>query len=80
MIIDFFFSKDLSFGIWLFLIIILALLNIVTILHILANKYDEPASAILWIFIIIDLPFLGIFIYLILGINRLKTTAASVLS
>ncbi|HBM16305.1 MAG TPA: cardiolipin synthase [Lentisphaeria bacterium] len=78
MIIDFFFAKELSFEMWLVCLIVLIMLDGITILHILANKYDEPASAILWIFIVIDLPLLGIFFYLFLGINRLKTTAIKI--
>lgn len=78
MIIDFFFSKNMSIETWILFATFVLLLDIFTIIHILANKYDEPASAILWIFIVFDIPILGIFIYLILGINRIKTTGVKV--
>lgn len=78
MIIDFFFSGQMSFDTWIIFMLVVVLLDVFTIVHILANKYDEPASAILWIFIVADIPILGVFVYLILGINRIKTTGLKV--
>lgn len=78
MIIDFFFSNDMSSVTWIIFVAFVILLDIFTIIHILANKYDEPASAILWIFIVLDVPILGVLLYLILGINRIKTTGLKV--
>lgn len=63
---------------WTLFVILVILVDVFTIIHILANKYDEPASAILWIFIVLDIPILGVLIYLILGINRIKTTGLKI--
>ncbi|OGV39473.1 MAG: cardiolipin synthase [Lentisphaerae bacterium GWF2_45_14] len=63
-----------------FMVCSLALLAIyvLTVIHILINKHEEPASAMLWILVVLDFPFIGIMIYLLFGINRLKTTGLSV--
>ncbi len=65
-------------GSWEILIFFTAIADIVTIIHILGNKHDEPTSAILWIFIIANFHAAGIIIYLLLGINRLKTTGLKI--
>ena len=63
---------------WLILITLLVVMDIVAILHILKNKHDQPASAILWIFLVVELHLVGIILYLVLGINRLNTKGVKV--
>ena len=53
-------------------------LDIFTIIHIIINKHDEPASAILWIFVILNFHLVGILAYLTLGINRIKTKGVKI--
>lgn len=64
-----------SWGIMIFLI---AIADIVAVIHILKNKHEEPTSAILWIFIILNFHIIGISLYLLLGINRIKTTGLKI--
>ena len=62
----------------LFVVVTFLILDVVTILHILKNKHDQPTSAILWIFLVVELHAIGILLYLVLGINRLRTTGAKI--
>jgi cardiolipin synthase A/B len=78
MFIDIFLVSQASLWGWVTLIIFFLCMDIVAILHILKNKHDQPASAILWIFLVIELHIAGIILYLILGINRLNTKGLKV--
>ena len=73
MFIDIFLISKAPPWTWLILVITFLALDIVAIIHIVKNKHDQPASAILWIFLVIELHIIGILLYLVLGINRLKT-------
>ena len=64
--------------IWLFCLLIFLILDTIIIIHVIINKHDEPASAILWIFVIINFHVLGILAYFTLGINRIKTKGVKI--
>ena len=72
------FLANTSVYTWLLSVILLCLVDAWTIIHILKNKHDQPASALLWIFLVIELHIFGIILYLLLGINRLNTTGIRV--
>jgi len=55
-----------------YLSLFVILINIVTAIHILLNKHDEPVSAIVWLLTVTFLPAIGLFLYLFFGINRSK--------
>ena len=42
-------------------------------LHIIMNKHDSPASAVMWLAILYIFSWIGVILYLIFGINRLNT-------
>lgn len=66
------------FSSWGVLTFLIAIADIITVIHVLENKHDEPTSAILWIFIVVHFHVVGIFFYLLLGINRIKTTGLKI--
>ena len=74
MFVDFFLIPRASTWEWWSIITLFLFIDIVTLLHILKNKHDQPASAILWLFLVIELHIIGVILYLILGINRLNTS------
>lgn len=49
------------------------LISLVTSIHILLNKHEEPVSAVLWVFVVFSFPIVGLIFYLIFGINRRHT-------
>ncbi len=53
-------------------------IHAVVFIHILLNKHEEPASAVLWLVVVVVFPFVGIIFYLMFGVNRLKTTGVSI--
>ncbi len=53
--------------------IFLLVVNIITGVHILLTKNEEPTSAVLWLVVVFTFPVLGLLLYLFFGINRLKT-------
>ena len=78
MLLDYLSFAAIIFDSWEILIFFIAIADIITVIHILKNKHEEPTSAILWIFIIANFHIAGIFVYLLLGINRLKTTGLKI--
>jgi cardiolipin synthase A/B len=81
MVIDFFIlfnSYPRTLHIWIAFFILCITLDILTIMHIITNKHEEPTSAMLWIFVVVDFHILGILAYLILGINRIKTKGVKI--
>ncbi len=54
------------------------LIELVTCVHIVMNKHEEPASAVLWMFIVFDFPLLGLLIYIMFGINRIHTRGTQI--
>ena len=53
--------------------IFVALLDIVTIIHIILNKHEESVSAVLWLLTVVFIPVFGIALYILFGINRVYT-------
>jgi cardiolipin synthase len=53
---------------------------VVASIHIVMNKYDTPASAVMWLAILYIFSWIGIVFYLIFGINRLKINTSRVAS
>ncbi len=49
------------------------LIELVTVIHVLMNRHNEPQSAILWMLLVFYLPVLGIALYIVFGINRVNT-------
>jgi cardiolipin synthase len=56
-----------------YILIFIALLDIVTTIHILLNKHEEAASAVLWLMTVFFIPGFGILLYILFGINRVYT-------
>ena len=78
MLIDVFLVTKASAGAWFVLATVFIIMDIVTIIHILKNKRDQPASALLWIFLVVELHVFGVILYLLLGINRLNTKGVKI--
>ena len=57
---------------------VVILINIVTAIHILLNKHDEPVSAVMWLLTVNFIPGPGLMLYLLFGINRTKTRALNI--
>ncbi|MBO4648621.1 MAG: PLDc N-terminal domain-containing protein [Lentisphaeria bacterium] len=53
--------------------VLLAVLDLLMILHILFTMRDDSERATLWLMAVILLPFVGIILYLIAGVSRLNT-------
>ncbi len=62
-----------------FTFVVLAV-NIVTAVHIILNKHDEPVSAVMWLLMIFFTPIVGLLVYLFFGINRIKTRGLNIQS
>ena len=75
-IFDWILSPEHHFWAILFVFVICA--DIFAIIHILRNKTEEPASAILWLFLIVDFHLFGLAAYLLVGINRVRTLGKDV--
>jgi cardiolipin synthase len=56
-----------------FFVILVFVIDVLTAIHILMNKHEQPVSATLWLFIVFSFPLFGVILYLFLGINRIKT-------
>ncbi|HIQ19523.1 MAG TPA: cardiolipin synthase, partial [Novosphingobium capsulatum] len=51
--------------------ILLALIEVATLLHVVLRPHREPASRLAWLVVVLILPALGIPAYLLLGDTRL---------
>ena len=60
--------------------IFIALLDIVTIIHIILNKHEESVSAVLWLLTVIFIPVFGTALYILFGINRVYTKGLKIQS
>lgn len=54
------------------------LIDLVTGIHVLLNKHEESASAVLWLLFVFYFPVIGVILYLIFGINRVYTRGIQV--
>lgn len=57
---------------------IVVFIDLLIALHILMNKHEEPASALLWLLVVVTFPILGMVLYLFFGINRIKTLGTKI--
>lgn len=55
------------------LFILIVVIDIITMIHILMHKHEEPTSALMWMFVVFGFPIIGVIFYLIAGINRMET-------
>ncbi len=51
---------------------------LVTAVHILLNKHEEPVSAVMWLVLVFSFPGAGVLLYVLFGINRIRTRGMKV--